>query len=102
MLKNNQRNVLPTALNAELNTNPPTKMDNYMEMRRAFFRPAELNEPDAMHQEKADAQMIREDHNAMANLSPNGYQVEWDVNAYMQRLGTDRGIPYPANTARRR
>lgn len=78
-----------------------TGMDNYAEMRRAFFVPAGRNEPDAMHQEKADAKWVREDHTAMANLSNDGYQVEFNPNGYMQRLGTDRGIPYPGNTARK-
>lgn len=85
-----------------LDANPPVRMDNYSEMRRAFFYPAGLNEPDAMHQEKMDARMVSEDHTAMANCPREGYQVEWNVNSSMQRLGTDRGISYPANTARKR
>lgn len=89
------------ALNAVLDQHLDTGMDNFMEMRRAFFRPAGPNEPDAMHQEKSDAQWVKEDHTAMANLSNHGYQVEFNPNGYMQRIGTDRGIPYPANTARK-
>jgi hypothetical protein len=85
-------------------SNPPKKvadfLDNYAEMRAAFFIPAGMNEPDNMHQEKADARYVREDHTAMANLSPNGYQVEFRPDRYMQRLGTDRGITYPGYFAK--
>ena len=76
------------------------RMDNNIEMSNAFFIPAGMNEPDNMHQEKADARYVREDHNAMANLSNVGYQVEFRPDRYMQRLGTDRGIAYPGYFAK--
>lgn len=49
-------------------------------------------EPDAMYQEKADAQLVQEDPFAPANLPTQGFQRQFDPNRRMESLGTDRGI----------
>lgn len=37
-------------------------------------------------QELSDARMVQEDHSAMANLSPRGYQRQFNPDRYVEHL----------------
>lgn len=43
-------------------------------------------------QEKRDARMVHEDHNAVANLSPEGFQKIFDPWKDVERLGVTRKV----------